>query len=1349
MQYNNFKPPSNLIFDQNVSKNFDKFMQAFEIYLSASELRTATDERKVAIFLNVAGEEALDVFNTFNLSDAHKKVYKEVVKAFTDYCKPRSNETFDRFKFFSRVKQEDENFDSFIKDLKLLAKPCNFGTQEESLIRDRLILGISEHQLQERLLRTPELKLGEAEKMVRAAEATQLQVKGLKGEAEINVISKRFIPGNKTETSGSKKNVSNDIYQCYKCGTKHKKGECIAYGKLCNICNNYNHFAVGCRFRNRQNVNREHSNNTGQQSKAKFNKKGKNYGKNVHEFEQEMGQDEPYIDSIILNNIDYKNKVNNIWSTEIIINNKKVVFKLDTGASCNCLPLKVFGSLNVICKIEKTDLSLITYGNNRINALGYVTLTCVVKNRSCRIRFVLVDVGNMPILGLNACVKLDLIQKVEAVDVTQKSLKTRSEFIYKNKSVFEGTGKIPYSYKIVLKKDAIPFVSSCRRVPDMIKPKLKGALDDLEERGIIVRRDEPTEWVNNLVIVEKSDGTLRLCLDPVHLNKYICADQYPIPTVEELALKLKGKKIFSVLDLKDGFFHVPLDSDSSKYCTFITPFGKYSFLRLPFGLSVSPQVFQKINEKIFGDLPVGIYFDDFIIAAETEVVHDQILERVIKRAEQFGVKFNKNKVQYKVSEVSYVGQVFSSEGVRPDSQYVQAILELEEPKNKKELLRNLGMINYLTKYLPNLSDLLYPLRGLIKNNAQWVWTKDHSECFNKIKVLIAKAPTLQIFDGNLPIEVQTDASQFGIGGCLLQNGQPVAFCSRSLTDAESRWAQIEKEFLAVSFSLNKFHHYIYGRRVLVKSDHKPLVVINQKDICKVSSRLQRLKMRLLKYNFTIEYLPGKYMYIADLLSRSFIKTPVEDDPDMLDVVHSIELELPISDERLQELRRATIEDAVLSRVGDYCNFGWPENRSQIANPEVEIYMKIKENLHTSGGLLFNNYKLVVPTKLRSLMLSKLHTGHFGIEKSKARARKIFYWPGMSNDIHNFVSKCKTCLKYGRNVQKEPLIQHERPEIPFAKVAADIFTYAGCDFLTVVDYYSNWLELFPLKFKTATEVIEKLKVIFSTHGIPSVFVSDNMPFNSKYFKTFSKDWGFQLITSSPHYPKSNGLAERAVGICKNMLKKCNDSSSDIYLALLEYRTSPLSGINLSPSEILNNRILRTALPVCTKLLTDKARVNPDNFKEKREKMKMYYDRQAEDRCSFNQGQSVMLKKDNWWVPAEIVSKCDTPRSYWVKDDYDRVYRRNSSFLKASPNPFELRSIPEYDQLSRSGETQDAQHVTPPIQPDNEQLVDRSVSIESQKTCSPVNMPKVSNNSSGDINYQTRSGRTVRKPMRYRD
>lgn len=318
--------------------------------------------------------------------------------------------------------------------------------------------------------------------------------------------------------------------------------------------------------------------------------------------------------------------------------------------------LKIFEGLELQnVKVDNSPVTVITYGNNTLKTRGPVILQSIVNGLMYNIKYLLIGNANVPILGLNTCTKLNLIRKVDVVN----SITDKNMFVNTNRQMFEGTGKIPFS----LKENAKPFVSSCRRVPETVKPLLKQTLDDLVNRDIISKVEVP-EWLNNIVIVEKPNKTVRICLDPLHLNNSICFDQHPIPTLEELCIKLEGKK--------SGAF----SSDKSKlYTTFVTAFGKYCFNRLPFGLNVSPEVFQRFNEKIFGDLNIGIYFDNFIISADNEEEHDTILKQVSNRAMQFRIRFNPNKVQYKVPEVKYLGQVFSESGMKPDPAYIKGIVK--------------------------------------------------------------------------------------------------------------------------------------------------------------------------------------------------------------------------------------------------------------------------------------------------------------------------------------------------------------------------------------------------------------------------------------------------------------------------------------------------------------------------------------------------------------------------------------------------------------------------------------------------------------------------------------------------
>ncbi|KAK9739152.1 hypothetical protein QE152_g9280 [Popillia japonica] len=290
-------------------------------------------------------------------------------------------------------------------------------------------------------------------------------------------------------------------------------------------------------------------------------------------------------------------------------------------------------------------------------------------------------------------------------------------------------------------------------------------------------------------------------------------------------------------------------------------------------------------------------------------------------------------------------------------------------------------------------------------------------------------------------------------------------------------------------------------------------------------------------------------------------------------------------------------------------------------------------------------------------------------------------------------------------------------------------------------------------KTATEVISKLKVIFATHGIPTIFVSDNVPFNSLEFKNFAKDWDFDLITSNPKYPQSNGLAERAVGICKNILRKCNETSendiaeravgicknilrkcneteNDIQKALLEYRCTPFTGVNFSPSELLNNRLLRTTLPATQNVLTKPPEIDIRKLENKRMKAKHHYDKQAHARPTFKEGDSIILKKEKHWVPAQVMEKTDSPRSYIVKDHLGNIYRRNASFLKPSPNPFILENNAQAEYEDITNQSNNAHNSFATNDANNYDTPTTEIITESQPS------------------IKTRSGRIIVKPVRNR-
>ena len=272
---------------------------------------------------------------------------------------------------------------------------------------------------------------------------------------------------------------------------------------------------------------------------------------------------------------------------------------------------------------------------------------------------------------LQACQNLNLVKKIDSVVTGSQVPLTKADIVNDYPNVFKGLGSMDGTYHIELDETVEPVIHPPRKVPYSLLGRLQDRLKELEILDVIQKVDRPTKWVNSLVIVEKRNGSLRLCLDPRDLNRAIRREHYRIPTAEDIASRLNGKKLFSIVDEKDGFWQVNLDEESSYLCTFNTPFGRYRFKRMPFGISSAPEVFQKKNEALFGDIDgVEIIFDDIIVAAESEVEHDTIMRKLLQRAREANVKFNEAKLQFKVSEVKYMGNIVSESGLKPDDEKI-------------------------------------------------------------------------------------------------------------------------------------------------------------------------------------------------------------------------------------------------------------------------------------------------------------------------------------------------------------------------------------------------------------------------------------------------------------------------------------------------------------------------------------------------------------------------------------------------------------------------------------------------------------------------------------------------------
>ena len=429
------------------------------------------------------------------------------------------------------------------------------------------------------------------------------------------------------------------------------------------------------------------------------------------------------------------------------------------------------------------------------------------------------------------------------------------------------------------------------------------------------------------------------------------------------------------------------------------------------------------------------------------------------------------------------------------------------------------MITYLASFIPCLSEHTTPLRRLLQKDVLYDWQHEHKQAFQKLKQLINNANKLQYFNPQRPSIVQVDASQYALGAALIQDNQVIAYASKSLTTTESRYANIEREMLACVFGAERFHTYLYGAPFSIQTDHKPLEMIIKKSINAAPARLQRMLLRLQKYDVNIQYCPGKEMILPDSLSR--LPNTATGEEIKLNMTVSF---VSFSQERIMELREATQQDELLSLLKEYIIEGFPEKQRELP-PELRPYFSIRDELSIENGMILKGEQLIIPKLLQQWYLNAIHQGHQGITRCQQLAKSTIYWLGINNDIEKMINNCEPCQKHRASQPSESnySIADDLPNIPWYTISADLLTVEGKHYLTIADYYTKYPfveSLTDLSSKAITEIMRKITAMF---GIPNTIITDNGPqFIGSSFQAFVKEYGISHITSSPHHPKSHGF-----------------------------------------------------------------------------------------------------------------------------------------------------------------------------------------------------------------------------------
>ena len=577
------------------------------------------------------------------------------------------------------------------------------------------------------------------------------------------------------------------------------------------------------------------------------------------------------------------------------------------------------------------------------------------------------------------------------------------------------------------------------------------------------------------------------------------------------------------------------------------------------------------------------------------------------------------------------------------------------PTDKQQLASFIGMVTYMGNFMPHLSHHTEPLSAMLKQEAVFAWDKMANASFQKIKDLIAKSATkpLHYYDRRKPVTVQADASQRGLGACLLQDGQPIAYASNSVTDTETRYANIERELLAIVFACQRFNTYVLGRPFTVESDNKPLEMIHQKSLASAPPRLQRMLFQLQRYDVTIRYRAGKEMLLTDALSRCPSQASGEIKLDMrVDYI-------AFSKTWIAKLKDTTREDPILGTVYQLTQQGWPHQRRHPPRM-ARVYWDFRDQLSTDEGLLLMGPRIVIPSCLREEYLQRLHQGHLSATKVQQNARLHLYWPGLDADIADYTRRCQECIRRSQP-PREPLQAHEVPQEPWERIAMDYFYMNGRLYILICDYFSKFPFLFQVKTTSFANLKDHLEELFSVECIPDEIMSDNgPPFNGKEFSSYLTGLGIRHTTSSPNYPRSNGFIERQIQTVKRLIEKANSSWRSHQEALTGLRAQLLGDGLTSLSEILHGRSLvtRKASPVDLTVVRQSLIALQAKYTKSHDKAK----RTKTQRALVIGEEVYFLSGKNEWQIGIVTGTTDTGRSYNILTDEGTSLRRNRSHLK---------------------------------------------------------------------------------------
>jgi hypothetical protein len=1291
-------------FDEQ-TEDWGQYIERLGHYFVANEIDD--NGKKRAIFLSVCGSKIYKLMcDLLSPAKPGDKTFAQLAEIVKNHLQPKPSEIVQRYKFHSCFRTSDQSVSTYVAHLRHLSADCNFGDTLEPMLRDRLVCGVNNDRIQRRLLAERELTFERALTIAQGMEQAEQSAADLQKNEKLGANSHSVNKVKHDKHSNYSKKQTPPLKECWRCGgKKHTPQECFFKDSECYICKKKGHLKKKCKEAQE-----------GTSSKNKSSSRYKKKSKHLYlDGKEDNSSDNEYTFYRMNSNKREKPIVVNF-----LLNGISVPMEIDTGASKSVISRKTL--TNIDGKMKPTHVKLRTYTGEEIPIVGETMIRVSSGNQTRDFTAIVVEGDGPDLVGRDWLQSIQLnwhsiFKTLESTD--------ENDLIRDFEGIFDGERGTYQGIKakIILKDGAQAKYFKARAVPYALKEKIGKELDKLETEGTI-RKVQYSEWAAPIVPIVKEDGSIRICGDyKVTINPASQLDNYPIPKTEDLFANLKGK-YFSKLDLSNAYQQIELDENSRQYTTINTHQGLYEYNRLCYGISSSPGIFQRVMDNIVQGLEgVRVRVDDILVAGNTVHEHNTRVREVFKRLQEAGMKLKKSKCIFMGKEVIYLGHKISESGVEPLKEKIQAVEEMERPTDKKELQSYLGLINYYSRFLQNISTVLAPMYLLLQKGEPFTWGKQQEESWIKSKKLLVESDLLVHYDQSKEVILTCDASQYGVGAVLshkMEDGseRPIAFASRTLTKSEKNYSQIEKEGLAIIFGVKKFHQYLYAnKQFCIITDHKPLLGLFKEGkgtSMMASARIVRWSLILSAYNYTLVHKPGSCIGHADSLSRFPLKTENKEPPVPGETILLMNF-LETSPVTSKQIRQWTASDPVLSKVKTYILQGWPFD----VDNDYKPYFNRQSELSVVSDCILWGTRVIVPPQGREMLLNELHDGHIGMSKMKALGRSYLWWPNMDKNIELKVKECHTCQINSKTETKGPLHSWDWPGRPWSRVHIDYAgPFMGKMFLVIIDAHSKWMDVYPTSTATSEATTELLRQSFATNGLPDVIVSDNGScFTSDEFQKFMTLNGIKHITSAPYHPSTNGLAERAVQTFKNGMKKQGAGSIQTKVSrfLFHYRTTCQSTTGQTPAELLLNRKLKTRLDLIQPNLRERV---------ERKQCQQQINHPCKSKSEFQEGDHVYVKnygvQGDKWLKGHVIEKNGSV-SFKVKLNGQNVVKRHIDQMKkcyeneSSENEWEKNVPFHIDELEKQRDQVIIQDQETPKE-NTEMVTDQTQTVE--KSARPI-------------------------------